>query len=661
MTHHIINIGILAHIDAGKTSLSERLLYNHKAIKKLGSVDDGSTQTDGNPLERARGITIRSAVAAFALGNLQVNLVDTPGHPDFIAEVDRALAVLDGAILVISAVEGVQAQTITLMKSLKANHIPTLIFINKIDRMGARSTEIINEISQRLNIALMPQNKAVVEGNKQAYIVDITKNNPDYQATLLETIAEYDLDVLQQVIDGEKLSQLQIENTFKKAVKANYVCPLFIGSALADIGIEELSDGIKALLPHHRGSASSSELDGHVFAINRLADGTRQAYIKLNGGTISLRDEMQWSQIDKNGQVQRLTAKVTRLDVIGANLFKYAENSPLTPGSIGCIHGLTGIRVGAKFGQAQHEFEAQNFLPPTLESIVTPVIKGTEQKLYAGLLSLADEDPLIRVDLRADGVASVLLYGEVQKEVIADRLSREFNVKANFSNATPLFVERPINCGAAEQRLDPIRDNDFWATIGLIVEPKAFGTGNSYVRDVIWGQMMPSFYKAIETSVFTTLNQGLHGWPVTDCKVRLVKLGHVKPISQVADFKGLVPILLLKALQQAQTQIYEPCQAFELEIPDNRLGDILSFLTANEAQVKHTQLIHKTNWLVSGEMPSRAVQKVAEGLPFLSNGEALFTTSQGRDRPYKKSTPQRARNDGNPLNYKQYMSYLSKN
>ena len=143
-------------------------------------------------------------------------------------------------------------------------------------------------------------------------------------------MAEHDLDVLQQVIDGEKLSQLQIENTFKKAVKANYVCPLFIGSALADIGIEELSDGIKTLLPHNRGNASSNKLDGHVFAINRLADGTRQAYIKLNGGTISLRDEMQWSQIDKNGQVQRLTAKVSRLDVIGANLFKYVENSPLT-------------------------------------------------------------------------------------------------------------------------------------------------------------------------------------------------------------------------------------------------------------------------------------------------------------------------------------------
>lgn len=660
LTHHIINIGILAHIDAGKTSLSERLLYNHKAIKKLGSVDDGSTQTDGNALERERGITIRSAVAAFALGDLQVNLVDTPGHPDFIAEVDRALAVLDGAILVISAVEGVQAQTITLMKSLKANKIPTLIFLNKIDRMGARSSALIAEIAQRLNIALIPQNKAIIEGNEQATIADVTINNPDYQSKLVETIAEHDLDVLQQLMDGKKLKQTQIRNAFKKAVKANDICPLFVGSALADIGIEQLSDGIKELLPQHISGASSGAVNGHVFAINRLADGTRQAYIKLDGGKINLRDEVEWSQIDKNGQVERLAAKVTGLDVIGANLFRSAKSPPLTSGAIGCLRGLTGIRVGARFGQAQHELKTQNFLPPTLESIVTPLVKGDEQKLYASLISLSDEDPLIHVELRADGLASVLLYGEVQKEVIADRLSREFGVEAAFSKTSPLFVERPLSTGAAEQVLDPIRGNDFWASIGFIVEPNPFGTGNSYVREVIWGQMVPSFYRAVEDSVHATLKQGLNGWPVRDCKVRLVKLGQVSPISTVADFKGLVPIILLKALQAAQTQIYEPCQAFELEIPNDTLGDILGFLSTNEAQVENTQQIGAANWLITGETPSRCVQKIAQGLPFLSHGEALFTTSTGKDRPYKTSSPQRLRTDGNPLNYIEYMSYLSK-
>lgn len=661
LTHYIINIGILAHIDAGKTSLTERLLYNHKAIKKLGSVDAGSTQTDGNSLERERGITIRSAVAAFASGKLQVNLVDTPGHPDFIAEVDRALAVLDGAILVVSAVEGVQAQTIALMKSLRANHIPTLVFINKIDRMGARSAEVIAEISKRLDLALIPQNKAIIEGSKHAYVENVILNDSDYQQLVIETIAEHDLDILQQVIDGKKLTKLQIDTALKKAVKANIISPVFVGSALADIGIDDLSKGIKNLLPSQISSISSAQLDGHVFAVNRLPDGTRQAYIKLNGGKISLREQVEWSQIDKDGHIQQLTAKITQLDVIGAKLFNLGQNSPLTQGAIGCVSGLTGIRVGAKFGNAQTDLKTQNFLPPTLESVVTPLIEGTEQQLYSGLIALADEDPFIQVNLKADGIASVLLYGEVQKEVIIDRLLQEFGVKAVFANTTPIFVERPLHKGAAEQCLDPIRNNDFWATIGLIVESNPFGTGNSYVSEVKWGQMAPSFYKAIEASVNATLNQGLYGWPVTDCNVRLVKLGHVNPISQVADFKGLLPIVLLKALQQAQTQIYEPCQLFELETPDHNLGNILGFLSINEAHVKHTQQINKTNWLINGELPSRCLQPIAEGLPFLSNGEARLTTSYGQDRLYKKPTPHRERNDGNPLNYKQYMSYLSKN
>jgi ribosomal protection tetracycline resistance protein len=664
MISRIVNIGVLAHVDAGKTSLSERLLFEHGAIPELGSVDAGNTRTDSNELERERGITIRSAVVAFSLDDLQVNLVDTPGHPDFIAEVDRALMVLDGAILVVSAVEGVQAQTKVLMRSLQARKVPTLIFINKIDRLGARSEPLVEEISHKLDIPVVPMARALDEGSERATTETCSLDDKASLERLIEVLAELDLNILGRVVDGPPLSREEAVAAFTASVADCRVSPLYVGSALKGIGIALLAEGVRTLLPSQPIEPSPGEAEGRVFAIERTANGERLAYVRLNSGELRERDEVRIVQLDHNGRHRQFTGKITGIDVVGHDLPAHNKargaRVVLTAGEIGRLRGLSEIRVGARLGSSELSAEERHFPPPTLESEVRAMRPGAEQAIYSALLALSDEDPLIKVRLKRNGSASVLLYGEVQKEIIAERLMREFGVEPTFSETSPLFFERPAGQGAAEQEIDPLRSNDFWATIGLVLEPNSFGAGNSYHREVPWGQMPPGFYRAIEESALETLEQGLHGWPVTDCRIRLVKLGYDRPITVAADFRCLTPILVMRALQRARTQIYEPCQAFELETPDATLGDVLSFLSTHEAEIDATRPASKANWLVTGELPSRCVQDVAKALPGLTHGEAFFISYPGTDRVYRREIPERPRTDGNPLNYQEYMRYLSR-
>lgn len=221
----------------------------------------------------------------------------------------------------------------------------------------------------------------------------------------------------------------------------------------------------------------------------------------------------------------------------------------------------------------------------------------------------------------------MLLYGEVQKEVIAERLLREFGVEADFSTTSPIYVERPIATGEAEYVIDPLRDNDFWATIGIRVSPTKIGEGNRYVRDVIFGLMPAGFYRIVEESIMKTLEQGLFGWRVTDCEVRLVKLDWTNPTTVAADFRCLAPIIVMRALRMAQTHVYEPCQSFELEIPDGSLGEILSFLASHDAMIEKTERSSGAIWTIFGDIPTRAVREVSASLSGFTHGEGVLMTT----------------------------------
>ena len=276
-----LNLGVLAHVDAGKTSLTERLLYSAGVIHELGSVDTGDTQTDTLPLERQRGITIKSAVASFPIGDdLVVNLIDTPGHPDFIAEVERVLRVLDGAVLVLSAVEGVQPQTRVLMRALGRLRIPTLLFVNKIDRGGAREGPVLREISQILGLTIIPMGTTAALGTGVARFKPWSADDTDHPSELVETLAEHDEQLLTSYINAEgRLPRDRLAEQLRAQTQDGLVHPVFFGSARTGAGIDPLMAGMGELLSAQRPRRSQRPNVGHSLQ-DRTWSGTGENRIR---------------------------------------------------------------------------------------------------------------------------------------------------------------------------------------------------------------------------------------------------------------------------------------------------------------------------------------------------------------------------------------------
>ncbi|WP_143684230.1 GTP-binding protein, partial [Streptomyces diastatochromogenes] len=281
---HLLNLGILAHVDAGKTSLTERLLHAAGVTDEIGSVDAGSTRTDTLALERQRGITIKSAVVSFPLDSVTVNLIDTPGHPDFIAEVERVLGVLDGAVLVVSAVEGVQAQTRVLMRTLRRLRIPTLVFVNKIDRRGARDEAVLRELARRLAVPLVPMGTATALGTRDARFV------PRLGPSALDALADHDDDLLTAYVTGD-VPDGRLHTALATQTRQALVHPVYFGSAITGAGVPELITGIERLLPPATGDPDAP-LSGTVFKVERGPAGEKIAYARIFSGTLRVRDRV---------------------------------------------------------------------------------------------------------------------------------------------------------------------------------------------------------------------------------------------------------------------------------------------------------------------------------------------------------------------------------
>ncbi|MBO0810337.1 MAG: GTP-binding protein, partial [Actinobacteria bacterium] len=304
-----LNLGILAHVDAGKTTLTERLLYQAGVISEVGSVDQGSTQTDTLPLERQRGITIKSAVASFAVGDVAVNLIDTPGHPEFIAEVERVLSVLDGAVLVVSAVEGVQAQTRVLMRALQRLRIPALIFVNKIDRRGAHYERVLAGLSGKLTPAVIALGAVTGLGTSGAGYVPFTAGDPAFSSRLAGQLAEHDDALLAAYVGDEAaISYPRLRAALAAQARRALVHPVLFGSAITGAGVPDLAAGLTELLPAAGGDAGGP-VAGTVFKVERGPAGEKIAWARLFSGTVRIRDRLRF------GGDQ--TATVTGVSVAG--------------------------------------------------------------------------------------------------------------------------------------------------------------------------------------------------------------------------------------------------------------------------------------------------------------------------------------------------------
>ncbi|WP_262056875.1 tetracycline resistance ribosomal protection protein Otr(A) [Streptomyces sp. STR69] len=613
---HTLNIGILAHVDAGKTSLTERLLFDHGATDRLGSVDAGDTRTDDGAIERQRGITVRSAVAAFTSGDTQINLIDTPGHADFVAEVERALEVLDGAVLLLSAVEGVQAQTRVLLRTLRRLRLPTLVFVNKIDRAGARADGLVTDIRRRLTPHVVPLTDVTGLGTPGARVLPRPPGDPD----LAEALADVDPSVLAAVVDGPHPTPADLSKALAARTADGSIQPLLFGSALGGQGIPELVARLVQLIPPAATRPGTPR--GTVFAVRPGPGRERTAYLRLYDGEVAPQQRLTFRRHGADGRAVEVSGRVTRLDVIG-------RPGPLTAGNIGALTGPKDIRVGDRLGELTER--APQFAPPTLETVVRARCPEQAAALRSALLVLADQDPLLHARPAASGATVLLLYGEVQKEVLAATLVQDFGVEADFEPSRVRFLERPAGTGEACDEWPWHDGTRYWATIGLRVEPGPRGSGGVFAYETQLGALPRAFHQAVEDTVHSTLLSGLDGAPVTDYRVTLTRSGFVGPLSTAGDFRGLTPIVLRRALRRAGTRLYEPYVAFETEVPQDALAPVTSQLASCRAEFTGTTG-GVGSWLITGELPARRVRDVESALPGLTRGEGVWWSRPSGDR-----------------------------
>jgi ribosomal protection tetracycline resistance protein len=665
-----LNLGILAHVDAGKTTLSERLLFTAGAIDHVGTVDAGTTQTDSLELERERGITIRSAVASFMVGDLAVNLVDTPGHPDFIAEVERVLGVLDGAVLVVSAVEGVQPQTPLLFRALQRVHVPTLIFVNKIDRAGADPAAVLAAIARRLAPTVVPMAAVRDAGRREATVEPFTERDLAHWSALAEVLAEHDDAILRAYVGDEAgLSPSRLREELAVQTRRGVVHPVFFGSAGQGIAVDVLLAGIRELLADVQGDPEAP-LSGRVFKIERAASGERVAYVRLFAGTLHPRERVTVGGIEE--------AKPTSIRVFapaGA-----PRRDVVTAGEMATVRGLGAVRVGDAIGDPPPgEAVTARFPRPALEAVVFAQRPEEQGSLRAALAQLAEQDPLIdvRQDDRRHEIA-VSLYGEVQKEVIQATLERDYGIAAEFRETTTVCIERPARVGEAEEviraksktnitgRSSPLSTNPFTATLALRIEPAPFGSGVEF-RAEVEPRLVPlylfktaeAFVKQMAAYVGEALTEGVAGWEVTDCRVTMTDCGYLSPTTSAADFRRLTELVLAQALARAGTWVCEPLAELALEMPASTAQAVLAVLGRLGGRVTG-QFSANGLTRASAVLPVARVRTLQHQLPGLSMGEGILEMRPGGHQPIADNPPKRPRSRPSPLERDAWLASLAK-
>ena len=650
-----INIGIVAHVDAGKTSLTERILYNTNVIQEMGQVDKGSTLTDSMELEKQRGITIKAAVVSFFINDLKVNVIDTPGHADFIAEVERSFGVLDGAILVISAVEGIQAQTKILMKTLQKLGIPTILFVNKIDRSGAQTTKVIQQIRDMLTNQVLPLYKVKNEGTKDACIIQNEVHAAVYDE-YIELLASHNESLLESYVNGEVLHEDTLRDEFWDQIQHANVYPIFFGSAMTGMGVPELLESVSKMIPQNVSNNNRDEiLSGVVFKIEREPSGEKIAYVRIFSGCLQVRKYININRKQSDVNTTSHKEKIKKLHIFHNG---NAVQSPIVGTGEFCkVWGLCNIRIGDVIGEWSDKVKDIHFAEPQMEAAIEGRPKGKKHNLYQALVELSEEDPLIKV--MKDDIHNqiyIRLFGEVQKEVIETTLQEKYNLEVSFSNTRIVCIEKPIGAGNAVEIMGE-NNNPFYATIGFHIKRGAPGSGITYNLEVELGSLPLAFHKAIEDTVFQTLKQGLYGWEVTDIVVTLTHTGYASPVTTAGDFRKLTPLVLMDALKQAGTNVYEPVNEFELTVPTHSISTAMYKLSAIHAAFTEP-VLHNESFCLTGTLPMAQTENFKRILHSFTEGEGVFIARSCGYSKIDSKFPSRKRVDYNPLNRNDYLLHV---
>jgi small GTP-binding protein len=637
MQKSIRNIAVMAHADAGKTTITEQFLYMSGQTRQPGNVDQGTAQTDFLPVEQERGISVSSAHASFQWKNTRINLIDTPGHVDFSADVERVMRVPDGIILIISAVEGVQAHTETLWRAIRESRIPVIFFINKVDRTGADADAVIRAIERELKV--IPFGVQHISGEGEADISLTNLWNDEYlDARLVERVVESDEMLLQRYLDGDEPDFRELDRRLAWLIQQGKICPLMFGSAKLGLGMEELLDATVRYFPGPGGDPVKP-LSALVYGIGHDKIMGKIAYVRMFNGSISNREVV-------FNATQGVEEKVTQVRRIFPG--KFEDIGTVEAGDIAGVSGLTSACVGDLLGVPDGEIPAGVRLQTPL---IVAQVKAVSQKDYpalaAAMLELDAEDPALEFEwLREEQELRVKIMGWIQMEVLERIISDRFGIAARFENPTVIYRETPST--VSEGFVQYWMPKPCWAIMKFLIEPGGRGSGVVYRSIVPVNDIQQKYQNEVERSIPGALKQGIKGWEVTDVLITLIE-GEDHPVhSRPGDFTVATPMGIMDGLVKTGTTLLEPVINYKIDAPEELLGILTSDITRMRGDFE-SPAIENGRFSLCGSLPLATSLDFPVKLSSRSGGKARISTrfsgyrectdDQGVIRPYKGISP----------------------
>ena len=657
------NIGIIAHIDAGKTTTTERILFYTGKTYKIGDIDEGNTQMDWMDQERERGITIVSAATTAFWKDYRINIIDTPGHVDFTAEVERSLRVLDGGITVLDAEEGVQSQSETVWRQADKYKVPRICFVNKMDKLGADFLATVKSIEDRLGanplIMALPigsessfkgvvhlmEMKAYVWGSDELGakfdIVDIPDDMKaqaeEYRHKLVEKIAETDDILIEKYLNNEEISDEELKVALRKAVIAYKLVPIFSGSSLRNKGVQPLLDAVIDYLPSpldvgavtgHNPKTEAEEkrepkeiepLAGLAFKIQIDPHVGKLTYYRVYSGTVTAGSYIYNS-------TKNINERVGRILLMHAN--HREEIKEAYAGEIVALVGLKDTGTGDTLcdEKAPIILERISFPEPVISLAIEPKTKADQEKLGFALKRLSEEDPTFSIKVNHEtGQTIISGMGELQLEIMVDRMKREFSVLANVG-APQVAYKETIKL-EAEGEGKYIRQSGGRGQYGhcwLRIKPKPRGEGYEFIDAIKGGAIPAEFIKAIEKGVKETLENGiLLGYPMVDMEVTVYDGSFHEVDSSEVAFKIAASQALQAASRKADMALLEPIMKVEVTTPHEFMGDIIGDLSAKRSQIMGTEERGKAT-VILAMVPLAELSGYATTLRSMSQGRASY-------------------------------------
>ena len=625
----IRNIGIMAHIDAGKTTTTERVLYYTGKVHRMGEVDNGTATMDWMEQEKERGITITSAAVTCHWKNHQINIIDTPGHVDFTVEVERSLRVLDGAVAIFCAVGGVEPQSETVWRQADHYQVPRISFVNKLDRVGADFFNVVRMIRDRL--AARPLVIQLPVGQEDSFkgIIDLVKMEflhfdeetlgavveqraipDDYldraeesRDQMLEILSEFDDNILEKYLESQKIEESDIINAIRKATLEATLTPVLCGSALKNKGVQPLLDAIVNYLPSPldvppiKGTNPKAEReeirkasDDEYFcalAFKITADPyvDKLTYIRVYSGVTKVGQGVYNTNTQKHERIGRILRMSSN---------KREDLKEVRSGEIVAIAGLRNTYTGDTLSDFKHQIvlESMKFPEPVVSIAIEPKTKADQDKLEVSLKKLADEDPTFTVKIDEEtGQTIISGMGELHLEVLVDRLTREFKVRANVGKPQVAYKESITRPAKGKGRfLKLIAGKNQFAEVVLEIEPNKTGKGFEFTNLASPDKIPPLFIHPIKEGVKEAMLGGvLLGYPVIDVIVKLVDGAYDEHDSTELAFKVASTMAFREGAEKAAPVLLEPIMKVEVTVPEEYLGDVVNFLNSKRAKISHIE------------------------------------------------------------------------